>query len=212
MSRLGKLWILSLALALTAGMSCTAGELPTENPTAITPSGNGAAPGDSTQPLTPDTSGVVPTDTATVQPADTTSGEPADTPVTSAFDVDLLTCEPQKYAAATQVIGPAGGQILLGGHKLTVLAGALTEEVPIVMEQVEGTVNSVRFSPEGLRFALPAILTLSYKNCPAVWHAKRIVYTDESLKVLEILPSLDFNKASQVKGLIYHFSRYAVAY
>jgi hypothetical protein len=111
------------------------------------------------------------------------------------------------------IIGPAGGQIQLSsGHKLTVPPGALSQDVTIVMEQVQGSVNSVRFSPEGLRFATPAVLSLSYKNCPVSWHYKRIAYVDESLKVLEVPLSLDFNKASQVKGLIFHFSRYAVAY
>ena len=79
------------------------------------------------------------------------------------------------------------------------------EPVTLVDEMLEAI-------EEGLHFAIPAILSLSYKNCPNIWHTKRIVYTDESLNILEVLPSLDFNRASQVKGLIEHFSRYAVAY
>jgi hypothetical protein len=100
----------------------------------------------------------------------------------------------------------------VGAHSLKILENALSENVTITAEQIEGEVNSVRFSPEGLHFAVPAVLTLSYRNCPDVRHTKRIVYTDESLTILEWLVSLDFNRSSQVKGLINHFSRYAVAY
>jgi hypothetical protein len=59
---------------------------------------------------------------------------------------------------------------------------------------------------------VPAVLTLSYKNCSNVRHWKSIVYTDEMLNILEPTLSLDFSNSSQVKGLIFHFSRYAVAY
>lgn len=200
MSRFRIFLILGLVLAL-GGVSCTAGELPMETRVGGVPVDGEAVPTDS--------SGAAPTDTVTV-PVDTTEATPVDPSSTS--DVDLLACEPQRYAADMKVIGPAGGQLLVGNHKLTILPNALSKDVPIVMEQIEGTVNSVRFSPEGLQFAYPAILSLSYKNCPTSWHHKRIVYTDESLAILEVMPSLDFNKASQVKGLINHFSRYAIAF
>jgi hypothetical protein len=41
---------------------------------------------------------------------------------------------------------------------------------------------------------------------------KRVVYTDETLNILELTPSLDIISSSRVRGLITHFSRYAVAY
>jgi hypothetical protein len=213
-----KLLVLGLALALTVGVSCTSVEFPLENQIGDLPTGDGGAvPTDTTGVEPTDTTGVEPTDTTGTVPIDTTEAVPTDTTAvvptdTNPSEVNLLACEPQQYAADVRVIGPAGGQLLVGNHKLTIPAGALSQEVAIVMEQIEGTVNSVRLSPEGLHFAIPAILSLSYKNCPTNWHYKRIVYTDESLNILELLLSLDFNKASQVKGLIYHFSRYAVAY
>jgi hypothetical protein len=223
-NRLGKLWILGVVLTLAAGVSCTAGELPMENQNAITPSGGGVAPSDSTQSLTPDTT-VAPADTAGSEPGDSSVATPIDTttadttiitPVDSSgpdlWDGTLLSCRPQPYAVTTMVVGPKGGLILFGNHALKIFEGALTENVTITAEQVEGTVNSVRFSPEGLRFAVPAVLSLSYKNCENVRHWKSIVYTDESLNILEPTLSYDFSNSSQVKGLIYHFSRYAVAY
>jgi hypothetical protein len=102
--------------------------------------------------------------------------------------------------------------ILFGSHALKISEGALLEDVSITAEQVEGTVNSVRLSPEGLRFTVPAVLSLSYRNCDNVRHWKSIVYTDETLKILEPTLSYDFSNSSQVRGLILHFSRYAVAY
>jgi hypothetical protein len=41
---------------------------------------------------------------------------------------------------------------------------------------------------------------------------KKIVYTDENLKILEVLKSLDLFKSKTVTAPIDHFSRYAVAY
>jgi hypothetical protein len=71
----------------------------------------------------------------------------------------------------------------------------------------------VRFSPEGLRFEKPATLTMTYDNCALVLLQKKIVYTDEKLKILEVLKaSLDLFKSKSVTAPIDHFSRYAVAY
>ena len=72
--------------------------------------------------------------------------------------------------------------------------------------------NSVRFSPEGLTFAKPAKLTMSYSNCSPLLLLKRVVYTNEGLRILELLPSLDNVKNKTVTGDIRHFSRYAVAW
>jgi hypothetical protein len=77
---------------------------------------------------------------------------------------------------------------------------------------VSGKVNSVRFSPEGLKFASPAVLTMGYQNCALVLLPKRIVYTSELLKVLDILRTTDLFGSKSVTAPIDHFSRYAVAY
>ena len=79
-------------------------------------------------------------------------------------------------------------------------------------EQVSGNTNSVRFSPEGLQFARPATLELSYRNCSVLMVLKRVVYTDEKLRILDLIPSLDLLNLNTVRGSIKHFSRYAVAW
>jgi hypothetical protein len=125
---------------------------------------------------------------------------------------DLLTCSAQPYEKVTQTIGPAGGVISVGNHVLAIPQNALSASVTITAEQISGSTNSVRFSPEGLHFNRPAALTLSYQNCSFNLLKKKIVYTDEQLSILQLLFSLDYPKSEYVTSPIDHFSRYAVAY
>jgi len=124
----------------------------------------------------------------------------------------LLLCEPQPYLSTAKVIGSKGGNIRVGKHALSIPAGALSQDVVIVAEQVSGSTNSVRFSPDGLTFTKPAALTMTYDNCMSVPAQKSIVYTTERLGILERLSSLDKGPNKIVTSEIDHFSRYAVAY
>lgn len=125
---------------------------------------------------------------------------------------DLLTCKEQPYVVTRATIGPDGGVIDVGTHTLAIPKGALKKKTRIVAEQMTGSTNSVRFSPEGLRFAKSAKLTMSYKNCTVVLLPKSIVYTTETFKILEILRSIDLFQKKTVTAPIDHFSRYAIAY
>lgn len=126
----------------------------------------------------------------------------------------LLCCTPEQYTVAHAVIGPGGGVLQVGQHTLTVPSGALTADVAIQGEVITGTVNSVRFSPEGLSFQIRPTLTMSYGNCAGLGTplAKRIVCTDEELSLLEILQSVDRSGERLVSAPLKHFSRYAIAY
>jgi hypothetical protein len=153
-----------------------------------------------------------------------TSGDlgPTDVPAVSQFGsvtivptivtFDLLQCNPQRYISVTKVVGPKGGKIKVGSHSLEIPSGALSQDVTIVAEQVSDVTNSVRFSPEGLRFAQPATLTMSYDNCISTAEPKSIVYTTDQLGILEQLRSADKPQTKIVTSTIEHFSRYAVAY
>ena len=125
---------------------------------------------------------------------------------------DLLVCSSQPYQVTRKTIGYEGGTIQVGTHSLVIPCGALRRQTTITAEQMPGRTNSVRFSPEGLQFERPAGLVMDYRNCLVVLLKKKIVYTDESLKVLEVLRSLDLFGAKTVTAPIDHFSRYAVAY
>ncbi|HEY9014613.1 MAG TPA: hypothetical protein VIM84_06090 [Gemmatimonadales bacterium] len=151
-------------------------------------------------------------DLGPVGPSEATTELATLDPVDPLPTLSLLSCSPQRYLTATSVVGPKGGKIKVGSHVLTIPAGALSADVTIVAEQLTGSVNSVRFGPEGLTFAVPAALTMSYTNCMTVVLPKSVVYTDERLKVLELLQSVDKAQTKTVTSPIDHFSRYAVAY
>jgi hypothetical protein len=144
------------------------------------------------------------------------SSEPA---VSTSFGVlststatELLTCSTQRYVITSKTIGPEGGEIKVGRHRLEIPKKALTQKTKITAEQLPGSSNSVRFGPEGLHFLKAAELTLSYDNCSKLRIKKKIVYTTEALSILELLKSNDYPKYEYVSSPIDHFSRYAVAY
>jgi len=132
----------------------------------------------------------------------------------SGLNTLLLSCTPLPATSSTVVIGVSGGTVSVGPHTLTVPAGALAGPVGITAEVVSDRVNSVRFTPEGLRFAAPARLSMSYANCYGLGMLlpKKIVYTDEGLNLLEILGSVDLFGQKRVTSSLKHFSRYAIAY
>jgi hypothetical protein len=125
----------------------------------------------------------------------------------------LLYCAPMQYEADVKVIGPSGGSITVGQHKIVIPKGALSEAVVITAEAPVSLVVSVRLSPHGLRFAKPLTLTMSYAHCnrPSLL-SERVAYTDELFNVLEWPASQDRTKYERVDVVIDHFSRYAVAY
>lgn len=188
---------LGLALLLTMGVGCTSSDGSTE---ALGPSTEQQSPsygliGDLTDGLTDLTSDLTGTVVGTLGGV-----------------TDLLTCSAQPYAVTRQSIGPNGGVIRVGSHTLNIPGNAVSGTVLITAEQIPGKTNSVRFSPEGLQFEKPATLTMSYQNCALVLLQKKIVYTDEKLKILEVLGSLDLFRSRTVSAPVDHFSRYAVAY
>ena len=128
----------------------------------------------------------------------------------------LLSCPAQPVAADTEAIGPLGGTLAIGPHRLVIPAGALDSTVTIIGVAPSDHVVSVEFQPEGLRFDpehLPR-LTLDYSQCGLVQNLlpKRIAYTTDGLQILELLPSLDDLLHERVSANVHHFSRYAVAW
>lgn len=128
----------------------------------------------------------------------------------------LLSCSPQSYAVDSKVIGYDGGTLHIGAHTFVVPRGALSSDVRITGETVEGRVVAVSFAPEGLKFDSrhQPRLTLDYSSCGLVVNLlpKHIAYTDDNLSILSILSSVDDLLRQQVSANIKHFSRYAVAW
>lgn len=127
---------------------------------------------------------------------------------------DLLACAPQEYTAAAELIGPSGGSIKIGPHVLRIPEGALDHEVVISAVAPVSNRVEVQLQPEGLHFAKPVRLKLSYAKCvqPPEWLRLFIVYLGENDQVLEITPSRDKKGLKAVVGYLEHFSRYAVAW
>ncbi len=144
--------------------------------------------------------------------------DPAPLGVTTLLGSDspagLLACTPLSYDSTSATIGPDGGTIQAGPHTLVVPEGALAVPTTITAVVVPGSVNAVRFEPEGLQFDQPASLTMSYANCDLLGSVvpKRIAYTSGALEILDYLPSVDDLLAQQLTGELHHFSDYAVAW
>jgi hypothetical protein len=126
----------------------------------------------------------------------------------------LVSCPVLPYSEASAVIGPNGGQIVSGPHRLVIPPGALDRNVRITMQVPTDRVASVELLPHGLQFRRPVALTLSYKHCGLVASLapKRIAYTTKRLEIIEFLLSLDNLLKREVTGALPHFSRYAVAW
>ena len=124
----------------------------------------------------------------------------------------LLPCTPETYVKTVKTIGPKGGTLVMGNHRLVVPKGALAAEVTITGEVLPNYVNSVRLQPHGLQFVTPAVLVMNYGNCKESVAAKVIAYTTEDLEIIEKLKSKDAPAAQEVAGTLNHFSRYAVAW
>ena len=127
----------------------------------------------------------------------------------------LLKCSSLPYASQTKTIGPLGGTISAGPHTLVIPPGALSSPTAITMTAPTGLgVNAVKFQPEGLRFTVPAALTMSYANCSLLGKIlpKRIAYTDDNLNIISYLLSLDNLLSKYVTGKVNHFSDYVIAW
>lgn len=125
-----------------------------------------------------------------------------------------LTCTPLPAQTKSASIGLLGGVINIGPHKLIIPPGAVLGKKTITAQITAGDVtNSIKFSPEGLKFLVPSVLTISWSNCKytGLLSLLKLAYTSDDLKsILELLPAVQVNKT--VIGTIGHFSRYAIAF
>lgn len=126
---------------------------------------------------------------------------------------EFTLCSPEPPVYASAWIGPKGGTLKAGSHTFVVPAGALSANTYITMESRSGSINRVRFSPEGLSFAAPykPRLVMSYGNCVVSADSRQeIVYVDSLLQVLETTPSVYNPYDRTVTGVLSHFSDYAI--
>lgn len=109
-------------------------------------------------------------------------------------------------------IGPAGGRLDLGDNNTIVFPpGALLTDTTITAHIPAGNTARAFFTPEGLQFVVPAVVTLSYSACITPTSLLSIVYLQADT-VSEVRPTQTNPKAKTVTATINHFSSYAVAY
>jgi len=124
----------------------------------------------------------------------------------------VAVCVIPKDVIISKRIGTAGGRIDLGQHdSFQVLPGALQNDTTITVRIPAGNQLRVQFSPAGLQFRAPTVLTLNYSPCVTPTFDVNIVYLQADT-VVEVIPSVDDPIAKTVTGFVRHFSSYAVAY
>lgn len=126
----------------------------------------------------------------------------------------LFVCAADSVAAAdTAIIGPLGGTLTFGPNSLVIPPAALLTPTTITATvPADGHVTAV-LEPSGLRFLVPAVLTLGYAQCnPQPSNTLSIVYLSGPLgQILQWLPSVLHLDLHTVSAPIGHFSVYAAA-
>lgn len=117
-------------------------------------------------------------------------------------------CTTTGYGSVTRTIGVGGGVILIGPHSLAIPPYALSRNTTITASAPAGRNLRIDFEPEGLRFSKPTVLRMSYSACANKPALPRIVFVDDQLQLLEILPTVNdlFSNAASAK--LNHFSAY----
>ncbi len=118
-------------------------------------------------------------------------------------------------------IGPEGGRITVGGSRLIVPRGALSETVHITLTVQEGERAFIALEPTGLVFSKQARLVFDVRGCDfnpprgRPWPGTGdlfVVYVDDYGRILEWNPAQHDWVNRTVSAAINHFSGYAVAW
>jgi hypothetical protein len=124
----------------------------------------------------------------------------------------VASCVIPKDVIVSARIGLKGGHLDLGDHNTFVVPpGALLRDTTITARIPQGTQAKVQFSPQGLKFLAPAVLTLNYSPCVTPTFDVNVAYLQADT-VVEVVPSVNDPLTKTVKGFVSHFSSYAVAY
>jgi hypothetical protein len=124
----------------------------------------------------------------------------------------LASCNVTTTHSSSAYIGPMGGVLRVGPHRLTVPPKALPNYVRISAVAPSGQYVQIEFEPQGLRFALPTVLTMSYSECSLLSPLRlRIVYVNDNLQILEVLPTVTSLLTRTASAPVDHFSRYMLA-
>lgn len=118
-------------------------------------------------------------------------------------------CTARDAQVGTATIGPSGGELVVGTHRLIVPPGALTETVQISGTAPADSVTRIFFEPHGLQFKKPAGLILDASNCIEV---PSVVYINEIGVASAPIAAIYSNWWHTIAAPIDHFSGYEVAF
>lgn len=120
-----------------------------------------------------------------------------------------LNCSPRFESRGSAWIGPSGGILRIGSHRLIVPAGALTRNVFISGTVPQGKPFQIDLQPHGLQFRKAAGLILDASSCIDV---PTIVYLIDQVTVSEPIPAIYSNWWKAIACPIWHFSGYSIAF
>jgi hypothetical protein len=118
-----------------------------------------------------------------------------------------LACDIQQDITGRALIGPQGGQLMVGGTVLIVPPGALTDTVTLSGTIAAGNQFQIDFQPHGLQFKKPAGLVFDFTSCAS---APDVVYLDEQGGILERIAAVFSTWWHTIAAPLDHFSTYAV--
>ena len=135
------------------------------------------------------------------------------------FEQQIAACPTTRSYRAERTLGPRGGSISAGHHRLTVPRGVLTEPTRFTLYAPAGQEVKIELSANGeshYEFAAPVAVTISYERC-ARQHLPPTPMTawyvdDAGTRFLERMGGRDDRIRKTVTFRTTHFSTYLVAY
>jgi hypothetical protein len=127
---------------------------------------------------------------------------------TGNFKGKVLNCVPKEPSSGSALIGPAGGDLIIGPHRLIVPPGALTKPVVISGRVPADESFKIDLEPHGLEFKKPAGLILDAAGCSSV---PTIVYLIDDIVASDPVAAVYSHFWHTIAAPIWHFSRYAIA-
>jgi hypothetical protein len=137
---------------------------------------------------------------------------PADVALDAQF-TPVATSLSSVVPSVAALIGPQGGVIETGGHRLVFPAGALVRPTMISMKPMDGMAGA-EFGPHGLVFPAGAqpVLTLSYAGAAIPSDAElHVAYLSASGGIEEVFETAHHVATMTVSATIPHFSGYLIS-
>lgn len=129
----------------------------------------------------------------------------------------ILACPPSATGQATRMIGPEGGVLTFGPHRLHVPSGSLREPTTFRSSSPPGgrlIVQHEIVSGDGQAFEQPIAVTISYGHCRRQdgKHIQIVRVDDSPVSVTESEPVEHDEDAKTLTIHVHHLSTFAVAY